>query len=101
MRVITVAALASVILTTAAHADTMTNCTAAWKAQTPVVTAAGSYQAWSKTCLAKGYTVPAEAGTMNAIPEGATAQCNDATYSTSKAAKGRCAHHGGVLKVLP
>jgi len=99
MRLIALAAFVG-LLTTAAHADTMAHCAAAWKTNTPVATAAGSYQAWSKTCLAKGYTVPTEAGTMNLIPAGATAQCKDGTYSTSKTAKGRCSGHGGVAKVL-
>lgn len=99
MRLIALAAFAA-LLTTAAHADTMGHCAAAWKAKTPVATAAGSYKAWSKICLAKGYTVPAEAGTMPPVPAGATAQCKDGTYSTSKTGRGRCSSHGGVAKVL-
>jgi hypothetical protein len=99
MRLIPIAAFAG-LLATAAHADTMAHCAAAWKANTPIATAAGSYQAWSKTCLAKGYTVPTEAATMNLMPAGATAQCKDGTYSTSKTAKGRCSGHAGVAKVL-
>jgi hypothetical protein len=97
MRLIALAAFAA-LLTTAAHADTMAHCAAAWKAKTPEATAAGSYQVWSKTCLVKSYTVSATA--TAAPPAGATAQCKDGTYSMSKTASGRCSHHGGVAKVL-
>jgi hypothetical protein len=76
MRLIALAAFAG-LLTTAAHADTMAHCAAAWKAKTPEATAAGSYKAWDKTCLTKGYTVPASAAA--APPAGATAQCKDGT----------------------
>ncbi|MBV8799846.1 MAG: DUF3761 domain-containing protein [Alphaproteobacteria bacterium] len=98
MRLIALAAFAG-LLATAAHADTMAHCSAAWKAKTAEATAAGTYQAWSKTCLVKTYTVPASA-TAAAPPAGATAQCKDGTYSMSKTAKGRCSSHGGVAKVL-
>lgn len=30
------------------------------------------------------------------VPEGATAQCNDGTYSFSQNHRGTCSHHGGV-----
>jgi hypothetical protein len=99
MRLLAIAAIAG-LLAAPAHADTMKNCAVAWEAKTPVATAAGSYEAWSKTCLAKGYTVPTEAGTMNPIPAGATAKCKDSTYSVSQSARGRCSGHGGVAKVL-
>ena len=33
-------------------------------------------------------------------PQGATAQCNDGTYSFSQHARGTCSHHGGVRKWL-
>jgi hypothetical protein len=99
MRLIAIAAFAG-LFATATHADTMGHCAAAWKAKTPVATAVGSYKAWSKTCLAKDYMVPTEAGTMNAVPAGATAQCKDGTYSTAKTASGRCSSHGGVAKTL-
>lgn len=100
MKLIALAAFAS-LLATPVFADTMTHCSAAWKAKTAEASAAGSYQAWSKTCLAKGYTVPASAtATAAAPPAGATAQCKDGTYSTSKTASGRCSHHGGVAKAM-
>jgi len=30
------------------------------------------------------------------VPAGATAQCNDGTYSFSQSRRGTCSHHGGV-----
>lgn len=97
MRLIALTAFAG-LLTTAAHADTMKNCAAAWKAKTPDAVGAGSYKAWSDICLTNKYTVdlPAPA----AAPVGATAQCKDGTYSKSKTPSGRCSGHGGVAKVL-
>jgi hypothetical protein len=99
MRLIALAAFAG-LLATAAHADTMTHCAAAWKAKTPDAVAAGSYKAWSTKCLAKGYTVPASTTGTAGPPAGATAVCKDLTYSMSKTASGRCSGHGGVAKVL-
>ena len=101
MRLIYAAAIAG-LLTSAAHADTMKNCAAAWKAKSPDAVAAGTYKAWSTKCLAKGYVVTA-AGSMAApaaVPAGATAMCKDNTYSMAKTAQGRCSGHGGVAKTL-
>ena len=103
MRLILTAAAAAALLTSAAHADTMKNCAAAWKAKTPDATAAGTYKVWSTKCLAKGYTVTAAGSAMAAPttpPAGATAKCKDGTYSTSKTGTGRCSSHGGVDKVM-
>lgn len=36
----------------------------------------------------------------NNTPEGATAICNDGTYSFSRNRRGTCSHHGGVRKWL-
>jgi invasion protein IalB len=99
MRLIALAAFAG-LHTTAAHADTMAHCAAAWKAKTPEATAAGSYKAWDKACLVKTYTVPASTAGASTVPPGATAVCKDLTYSMSKTASGRCSGHGGVARVL-
>lgn len=87
MRLIFLAAFAG-LLATAAHADTMGHCAAAWKLKTPEALAAKTYKAWSATCLKSDYKTAA--GTPAAPPPGATAQCKDGTYSTSKTASGRC-----------
>ncbi len=34
------------------------------------------------------------------VPQGATAQCRDGSYSFSQHRRGTCSHHGGVLKWL-
>lgn len=34
----------------------------------------------------------------NTVPQGATAQCNDGTYSFSQHRQGTCSHHGGVAQ---
>jgi hypothetical protein len=99
MRVL-IAAAALALLAMPAHADTMTNCAAAWKAKAPAATAAGTYQAWSKVCLAKGYTVPAAATAASVAPTGATGQCKDGTYTKAKNHQGACSSHGGVAKWL-
>lgn len=49
----------------------------------------------------KPYTAPASrpmapASTSSAGPNGATAMCNDGTYSHSAHRSGTCSHHGGV-----
>ena len=48
---------------------------------------------------------PAEAGAPpSGAPQGATAICNDGTYSNSQHRSGTCSHHGGVkqwLKQVP
>jgi len=38
--------------------------------------------------------------TCSSIPNGATAQCRDGSYSFSKSRRGTCSHHGGVSKWL-
>jgi hypothetical protein len=49
MRLIAIAALAG-LLATAAHADTMKNCAASWKAMTPAQKGATTYKAYSTLC---------------------------------------------------
>ncbi|HEY2235457.1 MAG TPA: DUF3761 domain-containing protein [Candidatus Angelobacter sp.] len=34
------------------------------------------------------------------VPQGATAQCRDGSYSFSQHRRGTCSHHGGVAKWL-
>ncbi|KKP38450.1 MAG: sh3 type 3 domain protein [Candidatus Peregrinibacteria bacterium GW2011_GWF2_33_10] len=36
----------------------------------------------------------------NSAPSGATAKCNDGTYSFSQSRRGTCSHHGGVAQWL-
>jgi hypothetical protein len=36
----------------------------------------------------------------SAVPQGATAQCRDGSYSFSQHRRGTCSHHGGVVKWL-
>jgi hypothetical protein len=36
----------------------------------------------------------------SAVPQGATAQCRDGSYSFSQHRSGTCSHHGGVEKWL-
>jgi len=95
MRLILATALAS-LLVTPALADTMKNCFAAWAKKPAAEKSATTYPAFSAACLKNGVSA-------NAVPKppaGATAVCNDGTYSTSKAALGRCSGHGGVAAVL-
>ena len=95
MRLLAVAALAG-LLATAAHADTMKNCAAVWKTKTDADKASTTYAAYSKVCLKKDV----KADAVPAAPAGATAVCNDGSFSKSTNAKGRCSSHGGVAKVL-
>jgi hypothetical protein len=34
------------------------------------------------------------------VPQGASAQCRDGTYSFSQSRRGTCSHHGGVARWL-
>lgn len=36
----------------------------------------------------------------NTVPDGASAQCRDGTYSFSQSQRGTCSHHGGVAQWL-
>jgi len=54
---------------------------------------AGDYRNVDGACVPR----PTQAA---APPAGATAQCNDGTYSFSKHRSGTCSHHGGVRRWL-
>ena len=47
----------------------------------------------------RGNYVPSPAYS-NTVPRGASAQCNDGTYSFSQSRRGTCSHHGGVASWL-
>jgi len=49
----------------------------------------------------QGATVHSPAHSKSgAVPDGASAQCRDGTYSFSQHRSGTCSHHGGVSKWL-
>ena len=97
-----IAVTAAAMIATPAMADTMAHCGAAWKAMSAADQAKqGTYATYSKTCLAKGYTVPATASgevTSPVAPAGSTGQCKDGSYTSSKTHSGACSRHGGVAK---
>lgn len=97
MRSFLIAATALGLLVSNASADTMKNCSAAWSGMAPADKAKTAYPAFSKMCLAKGYTV----SKAPAVPAGATAKCNDGTYTKQVAHSGACSGHGGVANWLP
>ena len=47
-----------------------------------------------------GKRIPSPQMSPSGPPAGATAQCNDGTYSHSKHRRGTCSHHGGVRRWL-
>ena len=53
---------------------------------------------FSATILATvlAFAVPTFAQKPANAPKGATAQCNDDTFSTAKSERGACSKHGGV-----
>jgi hypothetical protein len=97
MRLI-VAAVAASLLATSAHAASMAHCNEAWKAASPADKATTTYKAYMARCLKKSGTgiLPVVA----VAPKGATARCNDGSYSTSRTISGRCSGHGGVATSL-
>lgn len=49
----------------------------------------------------KGEEVHAPAASKSGkVPDGASAQCRDGTYSFSRSRRGTCSHHGGVASWL-
>jgi hypothetical protein len=99
MRLIVITAFAS-LLASAAHADTMEHCAASWSAMTPADKANTTYKDYMAMCLKADYKAMPALESRAAPPVGATAQCKDGTYSTSKTASGRCSSNGGVAKTL-
>jgi hypothetical protein len=98
-RLITAALL---LFATAAHADTMQNCSAAWNSMATADKAKTTYKAYSTMCLKSDYTVPASSGAMTSSPPaGATGKCKDGTYTMATTHSGACSHHGGVDSWLP
>jgi Protein of unknown function (DUF3761) len=90
------AAAAIALLAVPAHADTMARCGTAWKGMAAADKAKTTYAAYSKICLAKGYTVSAKP--FAGASAGATGQCNDGSYTMAKNHQGACSRHGGVAK---
>jgi hypothetical protein len=96
MRALIFAAAALGLLASAASADTMKNCSAAWSAMAPADKSKTTYPGFSKMCLTKGYSVA-----KAAIPAGATGKCKDGTYTMQATHSGACSGHGGVANWLP
>jgi hypothetical protein len=97
-------AAALVLFATAAHADTMQNCSAAWNSMAAADKAKTTYKLYSTMCLKSTYTVPASPGAMMSAappPAGATGKCKDGTYTMATTHSGACSHHGGVDSWLP
>jgi hypothetical protein len=95
MRTIIFAAAALGVLMSSASADTMANCSASWSKMAPADKAKTTYAAYSKMCLAKGYTV------ATAAPAGATGKCKDGTFTKRVNHSGACSGHGGVASWMP
>src|SRR2546422_197977 len=79
------------------EAGTSTTSTASQSVITPKVTT-------PKPIASRTYTPPPRTPTPVGPPPGASAICNDGTYSYSQHRRGTCSHHGGVarwLKDLP
>jgi hypothetical protein len=97
MRLMTIVAFAG-LLATAAHADTIAHCTAAWNAMSPAQKAANTATVYASRCRKADYNAMPAVRTAPRL--GAKALCKDGTYSMSMAGLARCSGHGGVAKVL-
>jgi hypothetical protein len=87
------------VVAAGAQADTLAHCAAAWNDTPAAAKAKTTYQDWSSTCLKSDYHVGDNASTAaSGAPPGATGQCKDGTYTTSKTRSGACSHHGGIAK---
>jgi len=75
-------------------------------AQTPQPSNPPPPQQQQQQCTDNGTYVNSKGGTVkrpencSAVPQGATAQCRDGSYSFSHSRSGTCSHHGGVAKWL-
>jgi hypothetical protein len=94
-----IAAATAAMLATQAHADTMAHCSRAWDNMSVAAKAKTTYQNYSSMCLKSDYVVATATSAMTG-PAGATGQCKDGTYTTSKSHAGACSQHGGVAKWL-
>src|SRR3954462_10155795 len=102
MRLLILVAIAGLIAVPA-HADTMKNCAAVWNHLSPPDKAKITSNAYAVECLKKDST--AGQAVMTALPKeeappGATAMCQDGTYSKSITIRDRCTSHGGIAKTL-
>jgi hypothetical protein len=72
-------AAAAMFASSAAHADTMAHCAAAWKGMSAADQGKTTYKAYSAMCLKTGYTVPPApaASTSNSRMKTCAAQWND------------------------
>jgi hypothetical protein len=75
-------------------------------AQTPQPSNPPQPQQQQQKCTDNGTYVNSKGETVkrpencSAVPQGATAQCRDGSYSFSHSRSGTCSHHGGVAKWL-
>ena len=102
MRPIAIATIAGLV-TVPVHADSLKNCAAVWNALSAPDKAKITFNAYSAECLKKGSTAGQAVQTAlpkEEAPPGATAMCQDGTYSKSRTVRDRCLSHGGVVKVL-
>jgi len=77
------------------------------QSQSPPATNSGTKPNQPKpNCTGNGTYVNSKGETVKrpenclAVPQGATAQCRDGSYSFSQSRHGTCSHHGGVAKWL-
>ena len=91
-----IAAAALALLAIPAQADTMPNCAGMWHNMPADQKTKTTYAAHMKTCMASSYAVPKTEAVQK--PAGATGQCMDGTYTTTKNHQGVCSGHGGVNK---
>lgn len=87
-------------LTDATGQHTSSSCTYSWAAAAPAPAAGGGASVGGNTYTnSDGNRVPGPVSAPVA-PSGATAQCNDGTWSFSQHHSGTCSGHGGVARWL-